>query len=581
MKKFISILMVLAMILGISETGLNSMHLFADTNYLKIEDEPNSEYFCKLNFLNDSDYFAAVNRLCGKWEGSMFYRLRDFEPLKEYKIVMDVNLVDGKVFDKDFSSTQKRPDDYIKFMGNAVVTDLETGESVECVQQFDYMFRKNQVYGMISGGGSASVSGYSLIEGMSPLRMNIKPAQEKFEKLGNYATFAKTFTHKIPAGVRVHTENLSTIPEGKGLEGEWTGTVQMKTRPRTASDAIKPYTLFNTCPIKFRLVEQEHYENPYTKVKGISYVLRGTYDTGGVDLNIPEGKPVEGILYYVPSRSKFYFKNDSYDSFTLTEEDLYSGFYLPAFEGYVSSDMNFFEGYVTMGTEKITHYLIDRNGGRVISMKRTSSGLDSEKSNNSGSLESNNTQLFSDLPADNWANEYVKIMKDKGLITGYPDGTFKPNATLNRGAFAKVLCEAYGLDPYEGDEIIYSDVQPKDWFYPYVMAVQKKNAITYYGNVSQNLFKPNEPMRREDVAIALVNFLGLDHNNCTVALVKHYKDKESLTSHETAKYVALAYEYNIMRGDENGNFRPNDPLTRAQACKVFVVALEELAKLQE
>lgn len=46
---------------------------------------------------------------------------------------------------------------------------------------------------------------------------------------------------------------------------------------------------------------------------------------------------------------------------------------------------------------------------------------------------------FSDVPIGHWAYQEVKLMSDYGIINGYPDGTFKPDETVTRAQFAKMM----------------------------------------------------------------------------------------------------------------------------------------------
>lgn len=48
-----------------------------------------------------------------------------------------------------------------------------------------------------------------------------------------------------------------------------------------------------------------------------------------------------------------------------------------------------------------------------------------------------------------WSKDYVQRLVDLGAINGYPDGTFKPNNTISRGAFIKVLCGVMDMKPLE------------------------------------------------------------------------------------------------------------------------------------
>ncbi len=190
----------------------------------------------------------------------------------------------------------------------------------------------------------------------------------------------------------------------------------------------------------------------------------------------------------------------------------------------------------------------------------------------------NNDLPFSDLPTSHWSYPYVQIMHGAGIINGYPDNTFRPDDEFSRAAFAKMLSLSYGLEPYTGNQAIYSDVNKNDWHYPYVMAAEMIEAINYFQESDgTRTYRPNVASEREDVAIALVTLLGLDPADADLSLIANYKDLNKI-SRDMRPYVALAAEYGIMQGDNNGYFQPHAPLTRAQACKVFAVVLTTLGE---
>ncbi len=185
---------------------------------------------------------------------------------------------------------------------------------------------------------------------------------------------------------------------------------------------------------------------------------------------------------------------------------------------------------------------------------------------------------FTDLPKSHWSYPYVQIMHGAGIINGYPDNTFRPEAEFSRAAFAKMLSLSYGLAPYTGNQMIYTDVNKNDWHYPYVMAAEMIEAINYFQESDgTRTYRPNIASEREDVAIALVTLLGLDPEDADLSLIANYKDLNKI-SRDMRPYVALAAEYGIMQGDNNGYFQPHAPLTRAQACKVFTVVLTTLGQ---
>ena len=71
---------------------------------------------------------------------------------------------------------------------------------------------------------------------------------------------------------------------------------------------------------------------------------------------------------------------------------------------------------------------------------------------------------FSDVKAGKWYTKYVLWAADKGLVSGYSDGTFRPSGTLNRGEILTLLYAMAGRPSVEGIENPYSDVAPGKWY---------------------------------------------------------------------------------------------------------------------
>lgn len=172
---------------------------------------------------------------------------------------------------------------------------------------------------------------------------------------------------------------------------------------------------------------------------------------------------------------------------------------------------------------------------------------------------------FSDLEKDDWAYPYIEYMVKNDFISGYPDGTFKPNDPFSRAAFGTLLYKAFDLPPAT-EYVPYKDLDPSHWAYDAIQGAT--NYLTYYEMDDGIYFDPNAPTVREDVAVAMIVTAGIDE--------VYYPDHKFITgftdyediSPQLRDYVALAVELGIMNGTEN-EFRPQAPLSRAEACKAF------------
>ena len=91
---------------------------------------------------------------------------------------------------------------------------------------------------------------------------------------------------------------------------------------------------------------------------------------------------------------------------------------------------------------------------------------------------------FSDVPAEHWAYEAIAIAAKMGWIEGYPDGTFRPDATITRAEMMTLVNRALDRVPSDEDHLLskrvmltFPDCKSGDWFY---IAVQEAtNSHTY------------------------------------------------------------------------------------------------------
>lgn len=116
---------------------------------------------------------------------------------------------------------------------------------------------------------------------------------------------------------------------------------------------------------------------------------------------------------------------------------------------------------------------------------------------------------FSDVPSSHPYAPAISYVRDQGIVSGYSDGSFKPNNTINRAEFLKILLEAV-LD----DETIngctlssaklFSDVPRREWFAKYVCTGKEAEVI---GGYSDGTFRPaNEITFAEAAKIISISF---------------------------------------------------------------------------
>ena len=107
---------------------------------------------------------------------------------------------------------------------------------------------------------------------------------------------------------------------------------------------------------------------------------------------------------------------------------------------------------------------------------------------------------YSDVDSEDWYNNAVSTLTNMGILTGYPDGTFRPDAGITRAEFVKI---AVGFFDYE--DVTYdgrfSDVADGQWFTEYVAAAVSVDLIQ---GDSDGRFRPNDGITRAE-SCAIVN----------------------------------------------------------------------------
>jgi hypothetical protein len=171
---------------------------------------------------------------------------------------------------------------------------------------------------------------------------------------------------------------------------------------------------------------------------------------------------------------------------------------------------------------------------------------------------------FSDVPASFWAYASIEALAAKGIVNGFPDGSFRPDAAVTRAQFVKMLVGALGLAPGTG-ATPFTDVAAGEWFAPYVAAAVQAGIVQ---GLTPTVFGPNAPLSREDMAVLLARALHL-----TRSVALHFTDDAEIAPAAVAG-VEAAVAAGYLNGFPDGSFEPLAAATRAQAAKVLALVLQ-------
>ena len=145
------------------------------------------------------------------------------------------------------------------------------------------------------------------------------------------------------------------------------------------------------------------------------------------------------------------------------------------------------------------------------------SGAGSSSGSNSG-IELQSVRDFPDCNPNEWYASAVTYVSDKGLITGYNDGTFGPYDNITRGQLVTILWRMEGKPV--SSSAGFSDVSSSDFYYSAALWAQKNGVIKGYGD---GTFGGERLITREEAAVMLANyanFKGYDTASDKTALMR-------------------------------------------------------------
>ena len=188
---------------------------------------------------------------------------------------------------------------------------------------------------------------------------------------------------------------------------------------------------------------------------------------------------------------------------------------------------------------------------------------------------------FPDVPTNHWAAEQMDILSDKGVIVGYPDGTFRPDENVTRAEFASMAIKALGQEHTSvAQPVNFTDITEDFWAYD---AIQKSVFFDLIScPPSGEPFRPDDTVTRAESITVAVNAL-------TTEQISEAKAKEVLSKYADAASVPESFLIPagkseilnmlvVMPTDGKASLEPVRPATRAEVAAILYKMMEQ-AKL--
>lgn len=170
---------------------------------------------------------------------------------------------------------------------------------------------------------------------------------------------------------------------------------------------------------------------------------------------------------------------------------------------------------------------------------------------------------FSDVKSTDWFNQAVTDLTGRGYINGYGDGTFKPNANINRAEFVTILAKASG-EALAGYTSTFADVPSNFWGYSHIGWASAKGITSGKGN---NRFCPTDTITRQEMVTMIYRFKAYRGETPAITGEPYYSDFSTVSDYAKDPVRAL-YSYGGINGTGNNKFSPMAISTRAQAAQI-------------
>ena len=169
---------------------------------------------------------------------------------------------------------------------------------------------------------------------------------------------------------------------------------------------------------------------------------------------------------------------------------------------------------------------------------------------------------FGDVDSSSELGFAVDALVNQGVVNGYPDNTFKPDNDVTRAEFCKMVNTLFNFTDVGRNN--FTDVKVTDWFYMQVLIADEFEYIKGYDD---NTFRGNNKVTREQAAVIIDRITPLLKIDDIII-----NDEISLWAKDAVQMIA---NHNLLRVDENSNFRGKENLKRSELALLLARFIPE------
>ncbi|MBA4336798.1 hypothetical protein C0416_03425 [bacterium] len=159
----------------------------------------------------------------------------------------------------------------------------------------------------------------------------------------------------------------------------------------------------------------------------------------------------------------------------------------------------------------------------------------------------------------------IQYVKDEGIFSGYPDGTFRPNDVINRAETTKVILLGFNVPllPDDGTNLGFTDVILNAWYMIYLRTGQEAGIVQGYPD---GTFKPSQQVNKVEM---LKIFLETADVNLSGVVSPSYPYPDTPNNVWYSIYVQYSKDHALVDAASNGNFYPAEGMQRGDVAQLF------------
>ena len=171
-----------------------------------------------------------------------------------------------------------------------------------------------------------------------------------------------------------------------------------------------------------------------------------------------------------------------------------------------------------------------------------------------------------------WAQACIQSLAQRNIITGYPDGSFRPEAPVTRAEFAAMVNNAFPNAPRDRSARSFVDISPNHWAYSAIRTATQTGFLSGYPG---GRFQPRQYIPRAQVLVALGN--GLNYTptgSVNQVLEETFADAGAIPNYARSTLAATTEQQLVVNYPNVRVLNPNQTASRSAVAAFLCQALK-------